>query len=505
MTRTINKPNNNNNNRKKRKGKSNKNTRNRKQQGCSELSVPMYNESDNHADKPIQNKFPSISRFIHCNKAYANLFRQVVNTQFPAPINTTNRRIAVGAMYAEALSIGNSLNNASVFQKVYILCGNLRVPVWQSNYNADNVPIAGDGTLAAPPALFLTPSWCEDGPLYGLLVSNTKKAVLSNYLAGAKQHAWLLTFHNATFPNVNIFFVADGPVTLTLLFYDIAEILFATLVIPAGDNVNFNWGSGTNVQCHMVARVSGTNGPAVGKIFINGDGASYIRTCTSTDPGYPTKFALNFEEEPYSSTVLELSAETRLVRTIGVITNAQQLNILGGSVIQAFIYGNVPFSTNWETYMFQSPTARSANLVKGADLFWFAQDNAGYKWSDNWLPNPFQDPSETPCMSYLTCPNGGSNTANFNVKFYSWAEFCTMNPSIPAQYVLDTSQDWLTATSALASNFRFSANVDHRVVLQYVGSAAAWMVSGAPEAVALRNAMKFAASTALSLGISMIN
>jgi hypothetical protein len=228
-----------------------------------------------------------------------------------------------------------------------------------------------------------------------------------------------------------------------------------------------------------------------------------VWSVSSSTTGYDSFEVLNVVGSPtYLNTTLELSDECRMIRNLAVFTDVEAINTLNGSIIQAFVYGSKPFTTSWSSYLYTSPSARQSALAKGGDQFWLAQEGE-YSWGNSWLVNPFVDPHCTPSVCYMTA-NYVTTSIQLQQKYRMWVEYCTMNPNIPAQFVLDRSQEWLSAVSAFSQAFRFSENFSHVDVLMAVATAGKWLLSDAPPAKAIREGVLVAGKVALAAGLSLL-
>jgi hypothetical protein len=223
---------------------------------------------------------------------------------------------------------------------------------------------------------------------------------------------------------------------------------------------------------------------------------------TSAWAEYGVSESMNFIGTPslFEEVGLE-SAEIRMVRSLSIYTNAEQLNTLNGSVMQSFVFGTKAPHSAWSDYIYKSQTVRVGNLIKGFDAFWVA--GAGeYGWKDSWPANPFTDEQCAPNVCIMNA-NYTSLTVQFQQKHHIWYEFCTSSTLIPTHSLVDQTQAWIALVSAFIQSFRFSENFDHKKVIAAALEAGKWLAGGSSTAVALRKAImlvgKGAATAALTL------
>lgn len=443
--------------------------------------------------------------------AYMNLSKQVLDTAYPAPINTVNRRIAAVSIPFNSTVMDNGKTPTGTygdgrFSKMVILNGSVRAPTWFGSHLADGTPFIKSAGLNNPPnpeSIGITlPTSKTAVSLWGLLVrTDLASATISSWYTQIQKHGWMLKLQSQTPMSPSFDFHLTGTeATIEVGVYSANFTILAAGNLRAGDP--FVW-AGLNatedviITLTLISDVSETHDAVIYSELTN---ATLV---TSADlPEYKTAEAVNFIPDSNSTTtVTYLSHESRLVRTLGVFTDVEALNTLNGTVTQAFVFGTTAPQLSWEQFLIQSPTSRQSALAKGFDMFWVAQTGE-YDWSDKWSLNPFLNPSSTPSVAYVTA-NYVTTSIQVQTKLYYWVEYCSQNPALPTNFVLDSSSEWLQAISAFSAYFRYSANFDHRSVLRGISTMAAWVLSGEPEAVALRRAIlsgaKVAGGAALAL------
>jgi hypothetical protein len=151
----------------------------------------------------------SVSKYTSVNTAFSNLFREVVDCENLAPVNTTNRRMAMARIPAMLLNstngftttTGDSFYPIQSFSKAIIYSGNMRSPIWVGSYLSDGqyfIENTSPSTQAFDPinsAKFTVPAGSAGTFLYGLAVRNDcRVATISQYISALNHHAWTLHF-----------------------------------------------------------------------------------------------------------------------------------------------------------------------------------------------------------------------------------------------------------------------------------------------------------------------
>jgi len=390
----------------------------------------------------------------------------------------------------------------------------MNTPAWIADYHADGTTLAGNWDANGNPipdsyiVLTVPPS---PGFLWGLLVGGAGRsyATISNYYPQISCHAWQVVFtgtYNSPDFDASLALYGDAATQITVTFYNINFVQIMQFMLN-GDGASAGLENvlniGSNTFTGYMAIYVNNCGTTKSDLVLNGAALSTISLVTTAWTFYnKSSEVINFKADTtVMSDVLTLSEETRLIRSLAVVTDVESVNTLNGSVTQAYCFGSVAPTLTWTDYLFKSPTSRQSALAKGFDLFFVAQEGQ-YNWANRWVANPFMDPNCTPSVALISA-NYAQQSVQLQFKCWYWAEFCSMNVAIPTLFVMDHSQEWFTLISAFMECFRYSANFDHRKVLAGISSMASWLVGGTSEAVALRKAIysvgKLAAGAALAV------
>jgi hypothetical protein len=148
----------------------------------------------------------SVSKYAAVTCAFNNLFKDTLDTTSLAPVNTTNRRMAMARMPAMDLVATNGFNTTGMypylsFSKSVILNGNMQSPIWTGSYLVDGeilVHNTSPSTQMFDPiysARITVPSGSTNTNLFGLIVRNDCTcATISRYNTHFNHHAWAFVF-----------------------------------------------------------------------------------------------------------------------------------------------------------------------------------------------------------------------------------------------------------------------------------------------------------------------